>query len=63
MNTTASIAAVALVAVAALVIGALGLRVSRTTSDFVRKPFCRTRRHRSTSSIKRQACLETLSRS
>ncbi|MDQ4084463.1 MAG: cation acetate symporter [Actinomycetota bacterium] len=34
MNTTASILAVGLVAAATLVIGALGLRVSRTTSDF-----------------------------
>jgi cation/acetate symporter len=34
MNATASVVAVALVAVATLVIGALGLRFSRTTSDF-----------------------------
>jgi cation/acetate symporter len=34
VNTTASIAAVALVAAATLAIGALGLRFSRTTSDF-----------------------------
>ncbi|MGH3354607.1 MAG: sodium:solute symporter family transporter, partial [Nocardioidaceae bacterium] len=34
MNTTLSIIAVALVAAATLGIGALGLRFSRTTSDF-----------------------------